>query len=459
MQAMLGEEYAAFEAAFDPSKAHGSGIRISQTKPNAQNAVISKFALTERVEWCKSGYYADKTQIRGTHPYHLAGLIYFQEPSAMSAAEGLPIAEGDKVLDLCAAPGGKSTRLAEKLNGTGLLIANEIIKSRAAILSGNIERMGYKNVIVTNESPDRLAAKYPNYFDKIMVDAPCSGEGMFRKEPQAVEEWSVEHTISCAERQKQILRSAMSMLKTGGLLMYSTCTFAPEENEKIALWLTQNGFKIRHIPELDMLSEGNPEFAESDTDDLRLTRRIYPHIQRGEGHFAALFEKTAETESAPVPKKRADKRKGRDKAAAAKDKALENALNAYREFEKKFLNIRLDGVPVLFGESLYLMPEGIDTDGVKVMRCGLHVGDALKGRFEPAHALALALNKADIKQTLDFDAESAEVGAYLHGETLPCDMNAWCAVCADGYVLGWGKASGGVLKNKLPKGLRTLNVH
>ena len=230
MKKMLGDEYEEFYNAYINAPLY-SGIRINTLKANAKDTVLSATGELEPVLWCKNGFYADKTIISGNHPLHCAGLFYFQEPSAMAVVEALPLNEGDKVLDLCAAPGGKSTQAAAKLGKNGILVANEIVKKRADILSENIERMGISNAVVTNETPQKLCEKYTAFFDKVIVDAPCSGEGMFRKEPQAVTEWSIEHTVSCGVRQKNILECAVKMLKAGGMLVYSTCTFAPEENE------------------------------------------------------------------------------------------------------------------------------------------------------------------------------------------------------------------------------------
>ncbi len=215
MKSMLKTEYSAFINAFENSPIY-TGIRINTAKEGAKEAVLSAFGDLEPIPWCKDGYYADKSLISGNHPYHMAGLFYFQEPSAMSAVSGLPIETGDFILDLCAAPGGKSTQAGAALNGSGLLVSNEIIKKRSDILSENIERMGLTNAVVTNETPQKLSEKYIEFFDKIIVDAPCSGEGMFRKEPQAVEEWSIEHTVSCGIRQRHILDCAVKMLKPGG---------------------------------------------------------------------------------------------------------------------------------------------------------------------------------------------------------------------------------------------------
>lgn len=441
MQDMLKDEYEDFYESFCNSDTF-SGIRINLTKNGAEEKLFGITGSLEQVPWCKNGFYADKSIISGNHPLHCAGLFYFQEPSAMCAVSGIPIEKGDKVLDLCAAPGGKSTQAAEKLDGTGLLVANEIVKKRSGILSENIERMGIKNAIVTNETPQRLAEKYPGFFDKIIVDAPCSGEGMFRKEPQSVEEWSVEHTISCGIRQRHILDCAVKMLKKGGMLVYSTCTFAPEENEKTAAYLiSEHNMELADMPALEMLCEGNSKWSQSNY-DMSKTRRIFPHKQKGEGHFAALFikndgEKDISTKKAFVQKN-------------------SDSVKLWKEFENKCMNTALDGDFVLFGDNLYLKPQGIDIDKIKTVRCGLHLGICKKNRFEPSHALALAMKKEDFKNTEDFDCNDESIKAYLTGNVINSDKSGWCAVCVNGYPLGWGKASGGIMKNHYPKYLRLM---
>lgn len=428
MKKMLSDEFEAFinELAKEPV----SGVRINTLRKSAKEAFEAEFGKKEQVTWCENGYYCDKSKISGKHPYHMAGLFYFQEPSAMIAAEEADIQEGEYVLDLCAAPGGKSTHAAAKLNGKGLLVSNEIIPKRAKILLENIERMGITNAIVTNESPEKLAKKYPSFFDKIIVDAPCSGEGMFRKEEKAITDWSEEHVHSCAQRQKNILDSAVLMLKKNGILVYSTCTFSLEENEENIRYLVE-----KHNMTVCVDEKGNKKI-----------RRIYPHREKGEGHFAAALKK--EWGEVQIPEKQS-----KDK----KDEKLAETLKLYKEFEKKILNISLDGEWELFGDNLYLKPCETDIDKIKVVRCGLHVGILKKNRFEPSHALALALSKEDFKNVMDFSVHDEEICKYLGGETLPCDKSGYTAVCVDGYTLGWGKASGGVLKNHYPKGLRILS--
>lgn len=454
MKNMLKDEYDEFENAFLNAPIY-SGFRVNSAKHGARETVMAKFSELERVPWCADGFYADKSAISGNHPYHIAGLIYFQEPSAMSAAEALPIEEGDFVLDLCAAPGGKSTQAGAKLSGTGLLVSNEIIKKRADILSENIERMGIRNAVVTNETPQRLAEKYPEFFDKIIVDAPCSGEGMFRKEPQAIEEWSPEHTVSCAERQKHILDCAVKMLRDGGMIVYSTCTFAPEENEQVAAYLIESGLTLCDT-NLDMLDTGRTEWSGSGY-DMTKTRRIFPHHQKGEGHFIALFKKHEKKgeKKTEKPLKNTEKTPKKALKKGVKNTYFsEEAVSLYKKFEKETLNITLDGDFVLFGDNLYLKPEGIDIDKVRVARCGLHLGEVKKNRFEPSHALCLALEKNDFKSAVNFKSDSEVLRDYMTGNVIECNQSGWTAVLADGFPIGWGKASGGMLKNRFPKFMR-----
>lgn len=443
MKNMLGADYESFVSALDNAPIY-SALRLNTLKTDVRNTVTTCFNLTKQVEWCTNGFYVEKGGVSGNHPYHMGGLFYFQEPSAMSTVEALPINNGDFVLDLCAAPGGKSTQVAAKLGGTGLLVANEIVAKRAAILSGNIERMGIKNAIVTNETPQNLAKKYPEFFDKIIVDAPCSGEGMFRKEPHSVEEWSEEHTFSCATRQKNILDSAVKMLKSGGMLVYSTCTFAPCENEDVAQYLIdEHNLEILEIPCLHMLDCGVNEWG-SGNGDVSKAKRIFPQNSNGEGHFVALFKKLGESklnEGITLPKT---------------DKETQKAIENYRDFENKNLNIKIDGHFMLFGDTLYVLPCEIDIDKIKVLRYGLQLGEIKKNRFEPSHSLALSLKTEDFKIVENLDIESEKLKKFLTGNVYESDKTGYCAVCVNGYPLGWGKGSNGMMKNKLPKGIRIL---
>lgn len=432
MQEMLGESSEDFFKAFLENEY--TGIRINTLKNGSFSAISDVCGRLEPVLWCKNGYYGKKDILSGKHPYHIGGLFYFQEPSAMSVVEALGIEKGDFVLDLCAAPGGKATQAAEKLGGTGLLVANEIVEKRAKILAENIERLGVKNAVVTNETPTNLAKKYAGFFDKVIVDAPCSGEGMFRKDSGALTEWSLEHTYSCATRQKKILEDAIIMLKGGGKLIYSTCTFAPCENEGVVDWILSNytDMTLENI-KLDGLTDANGRWVNSKF-DLSGAKRIFPHLSNGEGHFLALFSKKC-GEASNI-----------QSTVSSKSEAI------YREFERENLNIRLKGTVISFGERIFLLPEGINIDKVKVLSAGLFLGTAKKNRFEPSHALCLALDTDDFKNSREVSFEEAE--KYFHGETLIDGCAGWTAVTYNGFPLGWGKGSCGILKNHFPKNLR-----
>ena len=442
MKKMLGEEYESFLKAFLTDEIN-VGIRLNKNKRNTE-LLFSKILKTcEKVEWCDDGYYCSKSIISGNHPYHMAGMCYFQEPSAMSVVEALKIKKDDYVLDLCAAPGGKATQAGLKLSDEGLLIANEIIPKRAQILAENIERMGIKNAIVTNESPEKLVDKFEDFFDKIIVDAPCSGEGMFRKETQAVEEWSINHTKTCAVRQGHILDCAYKMLSGGGSLVYSTCTFAPVENEEaVAQFLEKHPDMHLVDTGLYMLEDGRNEWSNSEI-DVSLTKRIFPHKNKGEGHFLAVFEKDGEKSE-------------RHSSLYKKDKKNDEAVKLYKEFERDTLNITLNGDFRLFGDNLYLVPHSVNLDKIKVVRAGLYLGVIKKNRFEPSHTLLLALSREDFKKSISFEHSSCELSKYLHGETLKGDMSGYVCVCVDENPIGWTKGSGGVLKNHFPKYLRLL---
>ena len=437
MRALVGSGYDAFIQSYDTEI--NRGIRINPEKCADTAAVAAELGAAERVLWCDDGYYIDKEKINGSHPYHASGLIYFQEPSAMCAAEVIPI--GARMLDLCAAPGGKTTQLAARMGNEGLLISNEIIQKRASVLSENVERMGLKNTIVTNEAPSRLAERFPNFFDGIVVDAPCSGEGMFRKEPQAAQAWSVEHTLSCATRQKNIIDDAYKMLKPGGYIMYSTCTFSIDENERVVEHMAERyGMEICDIPELAMLAPGIGGYVGTEK-----CRRIFPHIHKGEGHFAALLQK---------PDSVCDANAEQPRQRKTKNTALAAAVEAWREFEAETLNVKCEGEFVLFGDELYLMPAELDIDKLRVVRCGLHLGTVKKNRFVPAHALSHAFGAVAYKNAVELDVSAPELLKYMRGEVIPGNVTGWCVIAARGCGIGWGKASGGMVKNHYPKGLR-----
>ena len=436
MKALVGDEYDDFLKSYD--NMINKGIRINTLKCTDTRAMATTLGAEEPVLWCKDGFYLGENGVSGNHPYHGAGVFYFQEPSAMCVAEGLPLKENSRILDLCAAPGGKTTHIAARMGNSGLLVANEIVPKRASILSENVERMGLKNTIVTNETPSQLSKRFEGFFDGIIVDAPCSGEGMFRKEPQAIEEWSVSHTESCGIRQRNILDDAYKMLKSGGYIMYSTCTFSYDENEAVVKYMIDKyGMELCRIPVLDALSGGGGEGMEN-------CRRVFPHKQKGEGHFAALLKKTESGCEYKIKKNK-----------AIQNPSLSDAIKLYREFEKKTLNIKCEGEFVLFGENLYLLPEKVDIEKLKIIRCGLHLGTVKKSRFEPAHALSHTFPKDVYINKVETTLSSEEIKKYMHGDIIKSNVTGWCAVAVDDYIIGWGKGSNGVIKNHYPKALRT----
>lgn len=447
---LLGGEAESFLQSYTENRTYG--LRLNPLKLGERRAddpfVLSlkeRFGLTP-VPWCRDGYYYDDATKPGKHPFHQAGLLYIQEPSAMSSAELLNPQPGDTVLDLAAAPGGKTTQLAGLLDGQGLLVANEIHPARAKILSENVERLGVPNAIVTSAAPDALARKFVGTFDKIMLDAPCSGEGMFRKDPDAILEWSPDHVRMCAARQLDILDSAAVMLKPGGIIAYSTCTFNRSENEDVLA-----AFTAKH-----------PAFA------VLQTEHLWPHRIRGEGHFVALLSKSGADDaggSDALAERRERDRGG--KTSGRTDKTVREAMRLAEELLREIApGFPLPpGEPALFGEQLYWLPASRDypiranaLNGLKTLRPGLHLAHIKKGRAEPAHSLAMAVTSRMCRSVLDLAAEAPELEAYLKGETIPAKdgVSGWTLVSVEGYPLGWGKASEGRLKNHFPKGLRKM---
>ena len=435
MKQTLGEDFDAFLKSYEEGRYQG--LRVNELKISRDDFLkLSGFSL-EQVPWCGNGFYYKEEERPGRHVWHEAGMYYIQEPSAMSAAELLQAKPGERVLDLCAAPGGKSSQLASAMKGEGLLVVNEIHPARAKILSQNMERMGVRNVLVCSETPARLADRFEGFFDRILCDAPCSGEGMFRKDENAVAEWSTEHVKMCADRQFSILLEAQRMLKPGGRLVYSTCTFAEEENEGVIARF------LEACPEMEAdLSADCPYFTPG---KLPGTWRLWPHRLHGEGHGVAVLKKAGE---------RMDSRD--DKMIQEKTISWDDRkqLKEFHAWEAETLAEPLRGQYLFFGNQLYRVPEFCPPlKGLKVLRPGLQMGE-IKGKlFKPAHALAMALHPEEVRRTVCADRD--DIYRYLHGETLECGQEkGWVLVCVDGVSAGWGKASGQTVKNHYPKGLR-----
>lgn len=470
MEQMLGtEEYEQFLASYE--KTPWKGIRFNTLKGREEDLLSNNerhLGLPLRtIPWAKAGYYVERSDTEeltpGKHPYHAAGVYYMQEPSAMAPADYLRVQPGERILDLCAAPGGKTTQIAAAMRGEGILFANEIHPARAKILSENVERMGISNAIVTSADPQTLLQHFGCFFQKILVDAPCSGEGMFRKNPEATGEWSLDNVRMCAKRQDEILDCAYRMLRPGGLLVYSTCTFAPDENEgSISRFCHAHpDMEIVQVPCYDGMDHGRADWYETFADHtsayaakeapcapwIEYTIRLFPHHLDGEGHYVAILRKQGS--SSPF------------------DRALRE-MSSYKKYPilKEFVDVTLsdlwkerfeEGSYLLFGEQLYLVPSGAPSlEGLKVLRPGLHVGTLKKNRFEPSHALALHLRPRDVRHVENLSSESAIAASYLRGETFTSlgGENGWYLITVDGYSVGWGKLTGTTMKNHYPKGLR-----
>ncbi len=419
MKIQLGSEYEDFLKSLERPRA--VALRFNPLKGEAPAMTF----VGAGVPWEPMGYYYDPEARPGLHVYHEAGVYYLQEASAMAPVALLAPQPGERICDLCAAPGGKTTQIAGRLMGEGFLLCNEINPKRAKILSRNMERMGVANALVTNEHPATLAERFAGQFDRVLIDAPCSGEGMFRKEEAAVTDWSQETVEMCARRQAEILHSGARLVRPGGRLVYSTCTFAPEEDEQaVAQFLESH-------PEFTPEAVEAPWFASVENGGYRM----WPHKLLGEGHFAAVLRKRGEEacDFTPVQGVKLPKE--------------------WQNFAKE-LDITLpDGKAIQFGQSLYWVPEGMpDFARLKVMRPGLELGVVKKDRFEPAHALALWLKTCSHVQ--DFAPDSKDMADYIHGNVVPSTVRGWCLITAGGYSIGWGKGDGTCLKNHYPKGLR-----
>jgi NOL1/NOP2/sun family putative RNA methylase len=443
MSHFLGDEFPAFAESLNASPR--SGLRVNTLKlTQEQFHRITPFVLGEQIPWAPSAFLMEGEEKPGKHPYHRAGLYYLQDPSAMSPAELLAPQPGERVLDLAAAPGGKTTHLAALMQGRGLLVANEIKTKRVGHLAQNVERWGAGNVAVTNETPENLADHFGAYFDRVLVDAPCSGEGMFRKDMGARADWSLEMVQGCAARQGNILRVAGKLVKPGGFLLYSTCTFAPEENEgAIAGFLGEFlDFEVAVLPRYPGFIAGRPDWlGDAVASHLAGAVRLFPHRVEGEGHFACLLRRKAGEARERVSETRL--------ARLSRDQTV-----YWQDFCSKLLRVDWDDDRLrVVGDRLYYIPFDMpDLGRMRVVHPGVWLGVFKKDRFEPAHPLALYLKPDEILKAVSLPADSPELAAYLRGESIPADVTGWAVVCVDGFPLGWGKGVQGMLKNHYPRG-------
>lgn len=484
MRPLLKDEYDSFISSYDAPSYRGLRLNPLKTSADEYAGVAAKACGgtdCERVPWCDEGFYFGEDVRPGIHPYHAAGLYYIQEPSAMLPGRlacdiiDMIVEHRGKVrvLDMCAAPGGKATQLAGHLDGRGILVANEPVPGRARILSQNMERMGIRNALTVCEMPDRLAEVFPGFFDLVVVDAPCSGEGMFRKDETAIEEWSTENVELCVRRGREILDAACRCLSHDGYIVYSTCTYEPAENEDaVAHFIIEEHNRFHVItPPVDGLSA---------SDDG--TYRIWPHRTKGEGHFAAVlaagdgmdmsdpegltgspdadahmgYAKKRATETGSAPGLTYDRGLSREAVCLLEQFVSDTLTDEGRSI--------LSGHAFTYGDNMYVVPQELapyvkadkKNRALRIERAGLHIGELKKGRLEPSHSLAMALSEGMCVREENLKAEDDRVLKYLRGESVACDAayKGYVIVCVDGHPLGWGKASGGVLKNHYPKGLR-----
>lgn len=452
MKEMLGSDYENYLASF--SEESYQGLRVNTAKiPVEEFLNISPYNLTP-VPWCPNGFYYEKGEKPAKHPFYFAGLYYIQEPSAMTTASLLPIEKGDVVLDLCAAPGGKSTELAARLNGSGLLITNDISNSRAKALLKNIEVFGVGNVLVTSEPPNTLANRFPAFFDKILIDAPCSGEGMFRKQNNMTKAWESNGVDLFVGLQRSILKEAVTMLKPGGMIIYSTCTFSKEENEQSIEYLLSldDSLELVELPVFDGFDTGHVEWGNTNNEDLKKCRRLWPHRIKGEGHFVALVRKRiSEGQSIAQPV---------SEYVFSKDKLSKEAEEFIHSLSYPFDMSRID----VQKERVFYIPQKMPyVKGLRILRCGLYMGDMKKNRFEPSQSLAMFLHENEFSNTLKLPTEDDRVIRYLKGETIELTAeeeslikDGICLICVDNYPLGFGKNTRGTIKNKYLPGWRWM---
>ena len=456
MARLLGDEYDAFLASYNDPPV--MGLRVNTLKLLAERFLtITPFQL-EPIPWSPVGFRflppSEGSDPPGKHAHHASGLFYLQEPSAMAAAELLNPRPGERVLDLAAAPGGKSTHLAAKMENQGLIVANEIHPQRVWDLAENLERCGIRNATITNETPERLAEHFGAFFDRVLVDAPCSGEGLFRKSHKARQEWNFKLVESCAIRQSKILQSAARLVRPGGWLAYATCTFSPQENEGTLAGFLANHheFEIVQSSNLPGFSASHPEWLTPPApDSLRASFRLWPHRSQGEGHFIALLRRN-ESQAKSIVK------------SHHQGKVPLNALRIYREFiDETLVSTSIDARLALIGSYLYHLHVDLpDLGGLNCLHPGWWLGTVRKNHFVPAHALAMGLTKEDAFRLVELESSNpGPVYAYLRGEGLSVDNlrksqpeDGWVMVTVDGYPLGWGKQVQGVIKNYYPRGLR-----
>ncbi|MCC8126558.1 MAG: RsmB/NOP family class I SAM-dependent RNA methyltransferase [Clostridiales bacterium] len=472
MKALLGAEYDEWLSSM--SEESHAGLRFNRSKIGPEDWQLSNPFPGERIPWTDNGVYYSPECRPALDPYYAAGLYYIQEPSAMLPAAVLRPEAGDYVLDLCAEPGGKSTELGACLYGTGgLLVSNDISHSRAKALLKNLEMAGITDLLVTSEAPEKLADTFGAIFDKILVDAPCSGEGMFRRDPELIRSWEERGPEYYVPIQREICKQAVRMLKPGGQLLYSTCTFERAEDEEIIEWLMQEepSMEILAIPLFEGACGG---FG------LDGVIRLFPHRIRGEGHFAALLKKRYSagngghtgresgiprnvdrlhsSQNATMSCRQSDclsnlrKVHGRRSGTSGYREMMEET--DFAEWESHFPQPFPQNRIMIRERQVYLLPECFSPAWqLRYLRTGLLLGEWKKNRFEPSQAAAMAIRPGGYSQCLNLRREDERAVRYLKGETIELKEEenlpaGWILVCVDGFSLGWSKCSGGRCKNK-----------
>ena len=450
MQQLLGDRYPEYEASFEMKRVFGlrrNRLKISQEAFEK----LLPFSV-KKIPWIDNGYYYEEDDRPAKNPLYYAGLYYLQEPSAMTPANRLPIDPGDRVLDLCAAPGGKSTELGAKLAHKGLLVTNDISNSRAQALLKNIELFGIDNACILSEAPYKMTSVFSEYFDKVLIDAPCSGEGMFRKDTAVMKAWTPDSNAEYSKLQREILSQAVEMLRPGGLLMYSTCTFSPMENEASVDYI------LTHFPQMHTVSIASYEgfrgaypgaYDVSKEEEFQNCIRIWPQHMQGEGHFLTMFRKDGSFRS--------------EAGSSVNLYDSSRELSKHPEFSEFLAQVSgrfRSAKYYLRQDKVYCVPDGLcDISGLRILRPGLFVGECKKNRFEPSQAFAMALKGEEFDNTISFRLEDERVIRYLKGETIEAlseetVRDGLCLICVEGYPLGFGKSKDKVIKNKYLSGWR-----
>lgn len=454
MEGLMGDEFNSYLESYKKPRFYG--LRVNILKISVEEFLkISPFHL-EPVPWTSDGFYYQEGDNPGRHPYYYAGLYYIQEPSAMLPGAVIGVRPGDRVLDLCAAPGGKTVQMAAQMKGQGLLVANDINADRVKALVKNIELCGVKNALVLNETPHKLAKNFEGFFDKIMIDAPCSGEGMFRKDEDAIKSWEKYKCKKCCGMQWDILQQVDRMLKPGGIILYSTCTFSPEEDElMIEKFMDEHNdvYELLEIPKVGGIEGGRTSWSGGKY-DFSKAARLWPHKLNGEGHFAALIRKKD---------KDIEKAAGQRNYEKSQIISAPNDLYAFNKELAEFISdnttVNLNGHVFKKGNNIYYLPENCpDLSGLKVAKFGWYLGEMGPKGFSPSHSFVIALSSEELKHKINFEAGSREVNSYLKGETLiEPGEKGYTGICVDGCCLGWAKQTGDMLKNLYPKGWRKMS--